>query len=223
MTPTGAVVFDFDGVLADTEGLHLRAFQTVFALRGWQLSETAYFDRYLGFGKDSDLVRTFAADNGIDLTPGEAERIAAAKMRTYAGIVEDGDALFAGAAAAVRRLGARYALAIASGSLRAEIEELLRPSGLIPEFAAIVGADDVAEAKPAPDLYLAAIARLKVPANRAVAIEDSRHGLASARTAGLRTIGLTTSYPAAALKAADVVVATLDEIDVDLIARLLTS
>ena len=67
MTPAAAVVFDFDGVLADTERLHLRAFQTVFATRGWQLGEAAYFQRYLGFGKDRDLVRAFASDTGITL------------------------------------------------------------------------------------------------------------------------------------------------------------
>jgi beta-phosphoglucomutase len=219
----GAVVFDFDGVLADTERLHLRAFQTVFAARGWRLEEAAYFDRYLGFGKDRDLVRAFAIETGVDLPQGEEDRIAAAKVRAYAALVETGDVLFPGAAAAVRRLGARYALAIASGSLRAEIEGLLGPSGLIPAFAAIVGADDVSEAKPAPDLYLAAVARLQVPARRAVAIEDSRHGLASARAAGLHTIGLTTSYPATALTSADVVVASLDEITVELVAGLLTA
>jgi beta-phosphoglucomutase-like phosphatase (HAD superfamily) len=121
----------------------------------------------------------------------------------------------------VARLGARYRLAIASGSLHAEIVRVLEPAGLTPAFQAIVGADHVEQAKPAPDLYLEALARLDVPAARAVAIEDSRWGLAAARAAGMRTIAVTTSYPAATLTSADRVVASLDEISVDVIEQLI--
>lgn len=220
MTPPAAVVFDFDGVLADTERLHLRAFQAAFRERGWALGESDYFSRYLGFD-DRDLVRAFAIDARHPLNPGDADEVVAAKSRAYEAEIAQASVVFPGAAAAVARLGARYRLAIASGSLHAEIVRVLEPAGLTPAFQAIVGADHVEQAKPAPDLYLEALARLDVPAARAVAIEDSRWGLAAARAAGMRTIAVTTSYPAATLTSADRVVASLDEISVDVIEQLI--
>jgi beta-phosphoglucomutase len=221
VTPTGAVVFDFDGVLADTEGLHLRAFQDAFSGRGWTLDQAAYFERYLGFD-DRDLVRAFAIDSRLVLEPGDEDAIVAAKAVAYEARLAGGAVLFAGAAAAIARLGGAYRLGIASGSLRAEIEAVLGAAGLAAAFAIIVGADDVARSKPAPDPYLEAVARLDVPSGRAVAIEDSRWGLASARAAGLRTIGITTSYPAATLASADAVVASLDEITVEVVHNLIS-
>jgi HAD superfamily hydrolase (TIGR01509 family) len=220
VTRPGAVVFDFDGVLADTERLHLLAFQEAFLQRGWTLTDTAYFDRYLGFD-DRDLVRAFTIDQRVRLQPGEDDAIVTAKARAYEAHVARGSVLFPGAAPAVARLGARYRLGIASGSLRAEILHILGPETLAAAFHAIVGADDVARSKPAPDLYLAAVARLEVTASRAVAIEDSRWGLAAARAAGLRTIAVTTSYPAATLSSADRVVTSLDQIGVELIEELI--
>lgn len=220
MSAPGAVVFDFDGVLADTERLHLLAFQEAFRARGWTLTDAAYFDRYLGFD-DRDLVRAFTIDARVALKPGDEDAIVAAKAQAYEVHVSRGSVLFPGAASAIARLGARYRLGIASGSLRAEIEHVLGRDTLAPAFRTIVGADDVTRSKPAPDVYLAAVAQLDVPAARAVAIEDSRWGLAAARSAGLRTIAVTTSYPAATLSSADRVVASLDEIGVDVIEQLI--
>ena len=221
MSQSGAVVFDFDGVLADTERLHLLAFQEAFRERGWTLADAAYFDRYLGFD-DRDLVRAFTIDARVALKPGDEDAIVAAKARAYDAHVGRGSVLFPGAAAAVARLALRFKLGIASGSLRSEIVHILGPAALVPAFDAIVGADDVSRSKPAPDVYLTALDRLDVPAARAVAIEDSRWGLAAARAAGLRTIAVTTSYPAATLASADRVVTSLDEIGVELIEQLIS-
>jgi len=215
-----AVVFDFDGVLADTERLHLAAFQDVFRARGWQLDEAAYFNRYLGF-EDRDLVRAFAIDARIVLDPDDEARLVEAKARAYDARLGERSVLFPGAAEAVSRLQPHYRLGVASGSRHAEIEVVLGAAGLVPAFTAIVAADDVTRSKPAPDVYQEAVRRLGVPAARAVAVEDSRWGLAAARAAGLRTIGLTTSYPAPTLATADLVVASLDAVTVEAVAALL--
>jgi beta-phosphoglucomutase len=215
-----AVVFDFDGVLADTEGLHLRAFQEVLAGRGWTLRRDDYFDRYLGYD-DRDLILSFAADANLPLTAGEVDALLVEKARRYDRRVAAGSVLFDGAAGAIARLGARHRLGIASGSLHGEIAAILAANGLTASIAVVVGADDVPRSKPAPDPYAAAVAALGVAAERAVAIEDSRWGLVSARMAGLRTIGVTTSYPAGSLDQADVVVGGLDEVTMDLVDSLL--
>jgi beta-phosphoglucomutase len=219
--PARAVVFDFDGVLADTEGLHLRAFQDVFAARGWTLDRGAYFERYLGYD-DRDLVIAFAADASHDLSPADVTAIVTDKAARFDRRIASGSVLFDGAAAAIARLaGARYRLGIASGSYHGEIAAILAANDLRHAIDVIIGADDVRRGKPAPDPYAAAVDALGVAPSRAVAIEDSRWGLASARAAGLRTIGVTTSYAADALDQADAIVGGLDEVTPALVDALL--
>jgi len=214
------VVFDFDGVLADSEGLHLAAFQDVLAARGWTLARATYFDRYLGFD-DRDLLKAFLVDHDLQVADAELDEIVAEKGRNYDARVHAGHILFPAAAACVGRLRVRFALGIASGSVHDEIADILRANHLEQAFDVVIGADDVPRSKPAPDPYAAAVAHLGVRPEDAVAIEDSHWGLTSARAAGLRTIGITTSYPRHALTSADAVVDSLDEVTPELIMRLL--
>jgi beta-phosphoglucomutase len=214
-----AIIFDFDGVLADTERLHLRAAREALAVSGWTLDERAYFDRYLGYG-DRDLFIALAHDLKEPIDEARIEAFVMAKGERYRAHVANGAVLYGTAAACVSRLGARYPLAIASGSLRHEIHDILSASGLRGAFRAIVGADDCIHGKPAPEPYVRASGLLGLDPRSAVAIEDSHWGLESARAAGLRTIAVTTSYPASALGQADVILDSLDEITVDLVAGL---
>jgi beta-phosphoglucomutase len=214
------VVFDFDGVLADSEGLHLAAFQDVLGTRGWTLARATYFDRYLGYD-DRDLLKTFLVDHDLQVSPDELDAIVAEKGRNYDTRVKGGDILFPTAAACVERLRGTFALGIASGSLHEEIADILRANHLEHTFQVIVGADDVARSKPAPDSYAEAVKRLAVPPEYAVAIEDSHWGLTAAKAAGLKTIGITTSYPRRALHLADTIVDSLDELTPDSIADVL--
>ena len=78
-----AVIFDFDGVLADTEGLHLRTFQSVFEGRGWTLEESDYVDRYLGYD-DVGLVVAFGREHGLGLRAMEVDELVAAKSALFA-------------------------------------------------------------------------------------------------------------------------------------------
>jgi len=203
-----AVVFDFDGVLADTEPLHLRAFQAAFAPRGWSLDPASYVERYLGYD-DAGLVAVFARDRGLTLDAAEIDALLDAKRRAFRRLIESGAVLYPGAADCVARLAARHRLAIASGALRAEITDILGGAGLLEPFGAVVGADDVPRSKPAPDCYLRAADLLGVPPHACVAVEDSRWGLEAARSAGLRTVAVTTTSPAADLAAADRILADL--------------
>lgn len=216
-----AVIFDFDGVLADTERLHLLAYQTVFADLGRTLDAADYSARYMGFGTDREAVERFLEEQRLTVAPADVEGLVARKVDAYRALFSRGDALFPWTRGCIERLEAHFPLAIASGSLHAEVESIIRAGGLVESFSAIVGADDVARAKPAPDLYLEAARRLGVDPATAVAIEDSFWGLEAARAAGLRTIAVTTSLPAAALRSrAELVIASLDEVTVDRLGRL---
>lgn len=215
-----AVVFDFDGVLADTEPLHLRAFQEAFATRGWTLDPASYVERYLGYD-DAGLVDVFARDRGLALAADEVGALLDAKSRAFRRLIESGAVLYPGAADCVARLAARHRLAIASGALHAEIEDILGGAGLLAPFGAVVGADDVPRSKPDPDCYLRAAELLGVAPQDCVAVEDSRWGLQAARSAGMRTIAVPTTSPATALAAADRILTDLTALTDAVIDELL--
>lgn len=217
-----AVVFDFDGVLADSERLHLRALTAAFAERGWTLTEADYFAHYLGYD-DRGCIAAFAEREGLTIAPDEATAVLEDKTRRYMALLAAGDVLFPTARPCIERLATRLPLGIASGSLRGEIEHILSANGLRHHFTVIVGADDVREGKPDPESYARAVEALGVAPERGVAIEDSPWGLQSARGAGLHAIGISTSYPRAALtETADRVIDSLDEIDVDRLCAIVS-
>ena len=219
VTSITTVIFDFDGVIADTEGLHLRAFQDVFERRGWQLDERTYFDRYLGYD-DVGLVLAFARERALGLSAADVDALVDAKTRLFAGYLEAGEVIFATAPACISRLSSAYSLGIASGALKVEITSILKAADLLDRFPVIVAADDVSECKPSPEPYLKAAEGLHAEPTRCVAIEDSPAGLAAAKAAGMRTIGLTTTSPRHLLTDANVVLDGLHQISAETVAAL---
>ena len=221
--PLLGVVFDFDGVIADTERLHLHAYQDVLGDRGMTLSKDDYAERYLGFD-DVGVFTNIAADQGMPLDRGELNRLIEAKGRRFTALVEAGDVVFPDAPACIERLAADLVLGIASGALHQEIEDILSAAGLRGHFSAIVAADDVEHAKPAPDGYTRAVELLSETLGRApsptgfIAIEDSRWGIEAAVAAGLPCIGVATTYGADELPGATAVVPGLADIDHRLLA-----
>ena len=137
--PLLGVIFDFDGVIADTEPLHLKAYQDVLAGSSMSLSTESYESRYLGFD-DVGVFVTVAADHGVTLEPDELDRLIDAKGRRYMDLVGTEDVLFPQARDCIERLAADAVLGIASGALHAEIDEILAAAGLHRHFAAIVAA-----------------------------------------------------------------------------------
>jgi HAD superfamily hydrolase (TIGR01509 family) len=214
-----AVVFDFDGVLADSEPLHLQAYQALLEPHGIHLDQRTYCERYLGYD-DEGALKQIAEDNGLMLGDEELEMLIVEKGHVFESLVGSRDVLYPGAAECVRRLAAVWPVGVASGALRADIDLMLRGAGIGEHFRFIVAAGDTDRTKPAPDPYLRAAELHGVPPGACIAIEDSHWGLESARAAGLRTIAITHTYPRATLSAADVVIDSLNELTADFIARL---
>jgi beta-phosphoglucomutase len=221
-----AVFFDFDGVIADSEPLHLRASQQVLHTDGIDLDRSDYYARYLGYD-DVGLFEALARDRGMVLTPEKVDAWVAAKSRIVEEMLSSGSVLFPGSAECVKMLAGRVPLAVASGALEPEIDLVLDRSGLRHYFVAIASASDGVRGKPAPDLYLLAIAKLRDRLARAfepsacIAIEDSQWGLEAARRAGLRCVAVTHTYPAAELGIADLVVDRLSDVTLSKIDELL--
>jgi beta-phosphoglucomutase len=215
-----AVIFDFDGVLADSEPLHLKSYQALLEPQGIHLDEKTYCERYLGYDDEGALQR-IAVDYGLLLGDEEIEMLVIEKGHVFERLVGSRDVLYPGAADCVRRLAAAWPVGVASGALRADIDLILRGAGVGDLFAFIVAAGDTDRTKPAPDPYLRAAELHGVPPAACVAIEDSHWGLESARAAGMRTIAITHTYPRAALAgSADAVIDSLSELTRDFVAQL---
>jgi beta-phosphoglucomutase len=202
-----AIVFDFDGVIADSERLHLRSYQDILAPEGITMSNEDYFNRYLGYD-DVGVFKAVGRDQGIAMDEHRVSELIARKGRRYESLAAAGEMLFPGAADFIRSaVAASIPIAIASGALTHEIEDVLDRAGLITLFPVIVGADQTEHSKPHPEPYRAAFDRLRAHTGRdliswrSVAIEDSRWGLVSARGADLRCVAVTNTYSAAELRA----------------------
>ena len=220
-----AIIFDFDGVIADSEPLHFRAFQQALAEDGLELASKEYYARYLGYD-DVGMFQAFGEDRGLTMDAARLKELVARKGVKLQAMMSAGSVLFPGAADFVRAAAQAVPIAIASGALRHEIVEIIEAAGVSDLFAAIVASGDTPESKPSPAPYRLAFERLRettgtaLDPRRCVAIEDSRWGLESARGAGLRCVGVTNSYPADELTGAELVVSGLQALTIEALDRL---
>jgi beta-phosphoglucomutase-like phosphatase (HAD superfamily) len=222
-----AIIFDFDGVIANSEPLHFRAFRDEVATHGIQLTEAAYYSDYLGFD-DAGAFRAMAVRNGVDWSDAAIARMVASKAERIEALERDVSVLFPGAAEAVRRAAAAVPIGIASGALTREIQRTLAREELSSLFTVVVGADQTKASKPAPDPYLRAVEVMSVRLHtsihprRCIAIEDSVWGLESAHRAGLVPVGVAHTYHAEALSLARFVIPSIEQLDIPQLKSLVS-
>ncbi|GMO11180.1 MULTISPECIES: HAD family hydrolase [Bradyrhizobium] len=188
-----ALIFDVDGTLAETEELHRQAFNHAFARHGldWQWDRAVYKDLLRVTG-GKERMRAYHARLGSapPLSDADIAELHRIKTAHYAGLVETGCCpLRPGVIellAAAKARGQRLAIATTTsrGNIDALLSQVLGPNWAA-GFDAIVAGDDVRHKKPAPDVYLETLARLKLGAVDCVAIEDSANGLIAASRAGI--------------------------------------
>ena len=216
------VIFDFDGVLVDSEAAHFDAFRTVLATEvEGEVTQVEYDENYLGYDDHTCFRRAFEL-RGRTASREVVIDLVDRKWQAY----DDGLSkipFFPGAEKLVLALyAAAIPLAIASGSHRSEIESILRAHGLLPCFRGVISSDDVVNFKPHPEPYLRARALLGAVESAAgiVAIEDSATGMAAASAADLRVIGVTNSRPREKLGLAHHLVDSLAELSVEDMVRI---
>jgi HAD superfamily hydrolase (TIGR01509 family) len=213
-----AVIFDLDGVIVDSEPVWERVRRRVVAENGGTWLPEAQ-RRLMGMST-TEWSRYLSVDLQAGLAP---EEVAAAVIDRMSEGYRDHVPLMPGAVGAVRRMAERWPIGLASSSPPALIDAALDGAGLAGLFAATVSAEQVTRGKPAPDVYLAVLDRLGFAPRRCAAVEDSSNGFRSAAAAGLRVIAVPhRRYPpeSAALLAADVVLAGLADLTVDVVCRL---
>ncbi len=212
-----AVIFDFDGVIADSEPLHLRAFQRTVETLGLRLSTTDYYLRYLACD-DKSFFRRFLEDNGKQWTEGEIARLVREKGICFEEMIGEDIRIFPGVVEFLEAIRGKFYVAIGSGALTEEINLILRRKGLSKFFGFVIGADDTENPKPSPEVYLKCLERLRgdydstITAAQCVVFEDSPHGVLAAKRAGMRCIGITNSCSSDELALADRVTEGFSEI-----------
>jgi len=211
-----AIVFDFDGVIVNSEPLHYRAFLRVAKPLGLAFSYDEYLARYIGYD-DRDAFRVMLGlQAGVPGSPQQQEQIAQLieeKANAFEAVVDEGIDTIPGMVDLVEEAAASMPIAIASGATRRDITLILDKLGLTDRFLTIVSADVVDRSKPDPASYSLAIRRLhelnplaELKPRDCLSIEDTAAGIESARGAGLKTLGLATSCPASALHRANRVI-----------------
>ncbi len=193
-----ATLFDFDGVLVDSEPVHLAAFNDILTPRGITITEREYLDRFLSLD-DASVFRAVLSHSTATLREEEVRALVAAKSPRVLARFEEACRFFPGAAELLARRARLGPVGIVSGSLESEIVFALERMGARREVTFVVSAESTTLSKPDPMPYEAALRRLEALGHSgvgaAVAIEDSLGGLRSAKGAGLRCVAVAHSYP----------------------------
>jgi len=188
---TRAIIFDFDGVLADSERHHFLSYSEVFARYGHTIDEDKYYKYWtsLGLGPAGEIER-----HGLDLAPAT---IRAEKSPIFSRYCRDGSIrLFDEAREIIECLRANKTLTIASGSTRDDIAAILGNAGLLDAFEHIIGSDTVTTIKPAPDIFLAMLDAIGLEPYECLVIEDAEKGLQAALAASIPVVVVRTKEAA---------------------------
>jgi beta-phosphoglucomutase len=189
-----AVIFDFDGVIADTEHLHYASYQKVLEPKGFGFSYDEYAARYMAYDSFGCLKQRM-----IDLDqPVEGEEIrrwVEQKNAEHERLIAQGDvSALPGAVDAILYAASRGPVAVCTGAVLSDIAPLLEKFALMGHLSTVVTADDVSVSKPDPESYALACSRLNQNPEDCLAIEDTPGGLQSAKGAGCQTLGVTTTH-----------------------------
>jgi len=217
-----AVIFDLDGTLVDTESIHFAAFNEVLRAEGIEIASKDYFARLIGFN-DHDCFAAVLRERRKDTDESRVANLIARKTVVYQALVNEREVLYPGAENFVRECAKRFPLMIVTGTLRAEAEAILRRAKLRDLFLDIIAAEDVERGKPEPDGFIAALGRIgfilrqrdPVLADECLVVEDTPAGIDGAHRAGMKVLALCHVTSPDALAAADLVRASIRDLDLD--------
>jgi beta-phosphoglucomutase len=183
--PTHAVLFDFDGVIADTENVHIAAWQRTFGAMGW-LESDEVCARAAEVDDRAFVAEVFARRK----VEGDVEGWVARKQVLTLRLLADSPRLYPGIAELVRALEGKVRLGVVTTTWRANVQAVLEASSLAGAFEFIVAKEDVKSPKPDSEGYRLALANLELTGAEVVALEDSPGGLESSRKADIRVIAI---------------------------------
>ena len=205
-----AVIFDFDGVIVNSEPLHHALFNRVLAEVSIEIPWEEYKKEFIGFD-DRDALRYAFKKHRKYITRKKLQHFIDAKALLVETAMQRGEAaIFPGALELLRSISPRVPVAICSGALRSDIMPIVEQHALTAHLQHIVSAEDTPKSKPDPAPYLHTLSLLpQVEATQTVAIEDTPAGIRSAKSAGLQVLAVTNSFPSSELTEADAITDSL--------------
>ncbi len=216
-----AVIFDFDGVITDSEILHFRVFNKVLSQYDIEITKNDYYRKYLGF-TDLDCFKALINEGRLAIDENQINKLIEEKNQVFEELAKTEGSIIEGVREFLQMLQANNVpIAICSGALRSEIELILAEASLRHFFSVLVSAEQVKKGKPAPDGFELALRNLNeqsdnpVLPGQCVVIEDSHWGLEAAKAAGMHTIAVTNSYDADSLAGAEKITARLDDLKIE--------
>lgn len=220
-----AVIFDFDGVISDSEPAHYNAFNRLLGDYGVCLSREQYYSKYLGT-TDTELLQMVSAEYDTDYKGASIDELVRRKAVFFAELIEKEDHIIEGVEQLLKSLSKNnIRIAICSGASAKDINVMLKGTGLKKYFEVIVSADDVDKGKPDSAGYILTLQKLNqtkfesIQPNQTAAIEDSHWGLEAAAAAGMHTIAVAGSYKVEELSMAEMVVNSLNEISMEKLSK----
>ncbi|MDF2755278.1 MAG: putative Beta-phosphoglucomutase [Nitrospira sp.] len=215
MSTLRALIFDFDGVIANTEPLHFAGLHQTLKEIGIDLTEADYYANYLGYDDHGCFVAALTAHHRL-VDSGTIAQLMKRKASAYLESVKRHQVIFAGVPVFIREAARLYPLAIASGALRHEIEYILEAAGLRKEFFHITSAEDVLRGKPDPQPFMLAMKGLQqrepgLTPGSCLVIEDSLPGVRGAKAAGMKVLAVANTHTVQDLHEADAITPSLQE------------
>ncbi len=211
------VIFDFDGVIADSEPAHFEMFKEIFEEEGFFITWEEYKDKYLGY-TDQECFTHLLKDYGRNPDPKEIDELIQRKSVKFDQYIKDNCVILPGVRELLQNLKDNNIIcSICSGALRGEVDFILKQSHLAEYFTTIVTAEDISNGKPHPEGYRLALEKTNTAINaenpvqtdECIVIEDSLWGIQAAQRAQMKCLGVETTYPAAMIKQADKVIPNL--------------
>ncbi len=222
-----ALIFDFDGIIVDTEPLHYRAFQEILDPLGLGYSWNEYVTLYMGFDDREAFREAFRAHQKT-VDEKDLENLISKKAEIFQMIIGNGIKPYPGVVELINSLYGNIPLALCSGALTSDIQPILMNLDLQGSFDVVVTAEDVAASKPDPASYVLAYSRLsaKFPSllikpENCLAIEDTPAGIESANAAGISVLAVSNSYSNDKLSGAVLVVDSLNNLTLRHLRELL--
>jgi beta-phosphoglucomutase len=224
-----AIIFDMDGVICDSEDMHMQAFQEILKQEGIMITDQEYYDKYLAHDDRGSFESALQSHERPQPDITRMNALLSSKARVFDGLMKDGLVIYPGVDAFIKKASQKFSLALASGARRLEVEYVLKKAKIRDVFAAIVSADEVKDGKPQPESFLRAVelmnqTRLEgtpvIEASQTLVIEDSPRCIRTANDLGMKTVGMATSYKPEELKDAHLVIDTLVGLEIDILEKL---
>ena len=211
-----AVLWDLDGVIADTGRYHFMGWREIFTPMGIDFTEEHFIKH---FGQRNDTIIRDTVTQSISQE--ELDAIADRKEEAYRRLVADNIQVLPGAVELLKALEKNgIPSALASSAPPENVKIIVGGLGIESLFQAVACGREVTEGKPSPQVFLLAAEKLKVDPSGCVVIEDAIAGVAGAKRAGMKCVAVTNSHSGDSLREADLVVSTLEDIDVEKLESL---